>query len=83
MSVVTGWIPYSSASARGAWVPTAMSHRGRCLRLMLPETCKGAIFIRIGEPMGMRRLGLPFRVAGVGGLVMESRPPTLNHRVLE
>jgi hypothetical protein len=69
--------------ARGAWVPTATSHRGRCLRSTLPKTCKDVIFIGIGEPPGMRKHGLPFRVAGLGGLVMESHPPALNHRVVE
>jgi hypothetical protein len=69
--------------ARGAWVPTAMSHRGRCLRLKLSETHKGAMFICIGEPLGMRRPGLPFQVAGLGRLVTESHPPMLNRRVAE
>jgi hypothetical protein len=50
---------------------------------MLPKTRKGAIFIRIGEPSGMRRPGLPFLVAGLGGLVMESCPPALNLMVVE
>jgi hypothetical protein len=65
------------------WVPIATSHRGRCLRPTLPKTRKGAIFICIREPLGMRRLGLPFWVAGLGGLVMESRPAALNFRVVE
>jgi hypothetical protein len=67
----------------GEWVPTTTSHRGRCLRPMLPETQKGAIFTRIEEPLGMRRLDLPFRVAGLGGLVTESRLPMLNRRAVE
>jgi hypothetical protein len=50
---------------------------------MLPETLKGAIFIRIGEPLCMQRLGLPLRVAGLGGLVTESHLPVLNRRVVE
>jgi hypothetical protein len=50
---------------------------------MLPKIHKGAVFIRIGVPPGMQRPGLPFRVAGLGGLVTESRPSTLNHRVVE
>jgi hypothetical protein len=31
----------------------------------------------------MRRPGLPFLVAGLGGLVMESCPPALNLMVVE
>jgi hypothetical protein len=65
------------------WVPTATSHRGRCLRPTLPQTRKGVIFIRIGEPQGMWRPGLTFRIAWLGGLVMESYLPTLNRRVVE
>jgi hypothetical protein len=33
--------------------------------------------------LGMRRPVLPFQVAGLGGLVTESHPPALNHRVVE
>jgi hypothetical protein len=31
----------------------------------------------------MQRLGLPFWVTELGGLVMESHPPELNRRVVE
>jgi hypothetical protein len=71
------------STARGAWVPTTMPHCDRCLRPTVLETHKGAIFIRIGEPLDMRRLGIPLQVARLGGLVTESRPPTLNCRVVE
>jgi hypothetical protein len=50
---------------------------------MLLETRKGAIFIRIEEPPGMQRSGLPFWVSKLGRLVTESHPPMLNHRVVE
>jgi hypothetical protein len=69
--------------ARGAWVPIATSHHGQCLRPTLPETHKGVIFIHIREPPGMQRPRLPFHVVGLGGLVMESRPPALNRKVVE
>jgi hypothetical protein len=50
---------------------------------MLPKTYKRAIFIRIEEPPGMWRPGLPFQVAGLGRLVTESHLPVLNRRVVE
>jgi hypothetical protein len=72
----------SYSSARGMWVPAATSYCGRCLRPMLPETRKWAIFICIWEPPGMRRPDVPYRVAGLGGLVTESYPVALNRRLV-
>jgi hypothetical protein len=79
MSMVTGWIPYLSAWCQGrvgsyCYIPSSP---------VLPENRKWSIFIRIREPPGTRWLGLPFRVAGLGGLVIESYPPTLNCRVVQ
>jgi hypothetical protein len=75
--------PTRVPGARGVLVPTAMSHRGWCFRPTLLKTPKGAIFISIREPSGMQKPGLPFWVVWLGGLVTESRPLALNHKVVK
>jgi hypothetical protein len=49
-----GWrwdgFPTRVRSARGAWVPTAMSNRGRFLGSTLPETCNGRCLSALGSP---------------------------------
>jgi hypothetical protein len=73
---VTGWIPYSSAQCQG--------HVGSyCYVPSWPVLNIDATRIYIDEPPCMQRPRLPFRVARIGGLVMESHPPALNHRVVE
>jgi hypothetical protein len=82
-SVETGWIPYSSAQCQGRVGSYCYVPSWPVLKTDATQNPQRGDLICIREPLGMRRPELPFWVARLGGLVMESRPTVLNRRLVE
>jgi hypothetical protein len=70
-------------SARYAWVPTAKSHHGQCLRPKPPEAQNGRCLSVTVSPRACRGSGpLLVSLGRVEGWE-KSHPPTLNRKVEE
>jgi hypothetical protein len=83
VSVVTGWIPYSSARCQGhmgsyCYIPSWPVFKTNVTQ----NPQRGNIYLYQGAP-GHAEAQAPFLSSQVRWLVTESRLPVLNHRVVE